>query len=519
MTPLDLKHRARRLPLGRVSARERPPPPSPKLPASTPGAAQTAIQRVAYPLYIAANVAPRVAMFGCLMVFTRVLPVQEFGFFALVITLGEILDMTVSNWVRVYILRTDAGAPLSSRRIGRALSLSWGTTVFSLLVAVVTVPMVSAVRDGDLMLGTIAYVVAFSLARLTLTLAQLAQRHAVYAAIESARAVGIILATAVVAFSNIQSFLPASLILSLVTGGICAASLIKTLQGLPKPRLSRRGYQAALGFGLPFMIASLLSYTLGWFDRFIINYFAGPTSVAVYVAAFAIARQPVELLISPFNNYVFPVLVRAYRDRASNAATVIQTGAIEAILAISTAAAGGLTLLAHPLATLFFPADYRASVATLIPFVAVGTLFLMLKQFVFDNSFHITRRVWLLLATMILPALVSIGLGIVLIRRYGDLGAAVTYAISTFIALGSSAIVSLRVLRFEIPWGKVLAIAIAILAAGTVTSMVTVVAAPYGAVAEIILGGLAFVAVYTATLIPFGISVRHLVELSFVPAS
>ena len=48
--------------------------------------------------------------------------------------------------------------------------------------------------------------------------------------------------------------------------------------------------------------------------------------------------------------------------------------------------------------------------------------------------------------------------------------------------------------------------------------MVTRVAAPYGALAEIVIGALTFLAVYAAILMPFGISIRHLVELSFVPA-
>src|SRR5215813_432697 len=146
------------------------------------------IGRATYLLYIGANIAPRVAMFVLLMVFTRVLPVHEFGLFALVITMGEILDMTASNWVRVYILRAEAGAKrLSAPRLGRALTLSWGSMLFSLVVAAIAVPMVSDERAGDLVLGTSVYIVAFSIVRLTLTFAQLTQRHVVYAVIEGAR--------------------------------------------------------------------------------------------------------------------------------------------------------------------------------------------------------------------------------------------------------------------------------------------------------------------------------------------
>jgi O-antigen/teichoic acid export membrane protein len=474
--------------------------------------------RATYLLYIAANIAPRVAMFALFMVFTRVLPVQEFGLFALVVTMGEILDMTAANWVRVYILRTDAGLKtLTRRRLGRALSLSWGATLFSLAAAAIAVPLVSDIRDADLVIATLVYIVAFSLVRLTLTFAQLTQRHAAYAVIEWTRAVGIAAATAVVPLVGITSFLPASLILSFVTAAICGASLVYTLRGLPWPHIPRSGYLSALEFGLPFMLAALLSYTLGWFDRFIVNYFAGPASVAIYVAAFALARQPVELLVGPLNNYIFPILARAYNNGRSAEAAAIQAGVLTSIIAISAATVCGLSLLATPLATLFFPANYRESVATLIPLIAAGTLFLTLKQFVFDNSFHITKRTWLLLASMLPSAIVSIVLGIALIRSYGNLGAAVTYVIATFLALSVSAWASLSIFRFPIHWSRLLGIAAAAAAASAVTWPILPLAAKFGMLSEIAAGVVAFSATYAGVLMLCGISIRHLVELPWVP--
>ncbi len=478
---------------------------------------QIDVRRATYLLYIAANVAPRLAMFVLLMVFTRVLPVQEFGLFALVVTIGEILDTTASNWVRVYILRTDAGAErMGAHRLGRALGLGSGALLLSLLVAVVTVPLVSDVRNSELLLGTLAYIVAFSLARLTLTFAQLMQRHVAYAVIEGARAAGIAAAIAIVASMHVQSFLPACLILSVITGTVCAVSLLFTLRGLPAPQMVGAGYRAALEFGLPFMLASLLSFTLGWFDRIIVNYFAGPASVAVYVAAFAIARQPVELLIGPLNNYIFPVLMRRYNNGTAREVAVMQTEALTSIIAISAAAVAGLTLLAQPLATLFFPVDYRASVANLIPLVAVGTLFLTAKNFVFDNSFHLTKRTWLLLATMVPPAIISIAMGVVLIRLYGDLGAAVAYVASTLVALVVSAVVSLRVFSFEMPWRALAKIALATAAAAALTWVAQPLVTRFGAWAQIAAGFVTFSTVYAVVLTWLGISIKRLIELPWV---
>lgn len=471
-------------------------------------------RRAIYLLYIAAGMAPRLAMFALLMVFTRLLPVAEFGLFALVVTIGEILDSTMSNWVRIYILRNGTGGgTMPAGRLGRALGLSAGTLLLALLVAAAAVPFISGVRSSELLLGTLVYIVAFSLARLTLTFAQLRQLHVSYAAIEWARAAGIAAAIAIVAALGIRSFLPASLILSSITGGIAAVSLLFTLYGLPRPRFLGYGYGAALTFGLPIMLASLLGYTLGWFDRLIINHFAGPVAVAMYVAAFAIARQPVELLIGPLNNYIFPILTRTYNDGRLRDVALMQRETLTSIIAISVAVVAGLTLLAEPMATLFFPASYHANVVKLIPLVAAGTLLLTVKNFVFDNSFHLTRQTWLLLATMVPAAVISISAGIVLIRLYGDLGAGLAFLGSTLLALVVSATVSLRVFSFELPWLALGKITVAAAAASVPTWLLLPPMSQLGAAAQIAAGVAAFSLTYALALTALGIPVRRLVEL------
>ncbi|MHB8648252.1 MAG: hypothetical protein ACYDAR_20930, partial [Thermomicrobiales bacterium] len=119
-----------------------------------------------YFIYVAASVAPRAAMFVCFVVLTRVLPVAEYGLFALVVTLGEILDMTSTNWVRVHLLRTEAGATMMRpRRLGRALGLSCGATLLALAAAVLLVPFVNEARKGELVVATVAYVAAFAALR------------------------------------------------------------------------------------------------------------------------------------------------------------------------------------------------------------------------------------------------------------------------------------------------------------------------------------------------------------------
>ena len=122
--------------------------------------------RTAYLLYLAANIGPRLATLILLVVLTRILPADEYGLFALVVTAGEILDMASTGWIRIYMLRTEGGATvLRPRRLGRALGLNLGATSFALVVAAFIVPLISREHEGDLLIAALAYVVAFALLR------------------------------------------------------------------------------------------------------------------------------------------------------------------------------------------------------------------------------------------------------------------------------------------------------------------------------------------------------------------
>src|SRR5215471_8503167 len=107
--------------------------------------------RGVYPLYFLANVASRASMLIVLIVLTRLLPTAEYGLFALVVTVGEILEMGSSNWVRVHLLRTEAGAgKMRPRQLGRALVL--GGTSAALVASILVAPFISADRMGEMTL-------------------------------------------------------------------------------------------------------------------------------------------------------------------------------------------------------------------------------------------------------------------------------------------------------------------------------------------------------------------------------
>lgn len=460
-----------------------------------------------YLSYFAATVLPRAAMFGLMIVLTRWFPVEEYGQFVLVITLGEILDAVLGNWIRIFALRTEsARARLRPLRLGRLLTLSAGSALVGAAlagpIALVTVPA----EAGAFWLALTAYVAGLTLVRLALLLLQTGDRHRDYAVMESVRAVGIVVTAIAAAGIWSGDFLPTSLALSLTSGTVAAVSLAATLRRLERPRFARVGYAEALRFALPLMGVAVLTWALTWLDRLIINHFIGAAAVGVYAAAYAIGRQPIELLVSPLNTYAFPRLVRAYETEGVAGAARFQSGMLVTIAMLGAGAATCLGLLAEPLSTFLLPPAYHGDVRVLLPAVVVGAVMLVLKYAVFDNTFFVLHRNALQLRAMAIPAFAGVVLGTVLIARFGIAGAGISLVLTTTLALGASVVISRSILPFAWPLARLARIGVSLAAAAAALEGTRHLAAGAIPFVQLMLAGVAFVAVYALALTLLGFS-------------
>ncbi|MEH3147864.1 MAG: lipopolysaccharide biosynthesis protein [Methylobacterium frigidaeris] len=475
------------------------------------------MERAAYALYFLANLAPRALMFVLLLVLTRLMPMGEYGLFVLVVTTGEICDMALGNWVRVFALRSEgAGGRVRPRRLGRLVALTAAMTSVSLVVAVGS-GLLRHEQGLGFALAVSAYLLAFAPLRLSLILLQIRRMHRSYAAVEALRAGGTLAAaTAATAIAG-PGFLAATLGLAGATLLAGLVGLVRAMRGVARPQRARTGYGAALAFGLPVMLASMLAHAIGLVDRYAVDMLMGPHAVAVLAAAYSLARQPADLFLGPLNAYAFPHLVRLYEQEGAAATGRAQAGLLATLAIVGGAIVSGVSLLAVPLLAVALPEDYRAEGAVLIPWIAAGSLAIAAKFFIFDNAFHLSKRTWLQPPTMTPPALFGVVLCFVLVPRLGIVGAGISYALATLAACTVTAFVTRRIIPIPLPWRVLARVAVANLGAG-----LTLVAArgaldPLGPVAVLAGSTLAFVAVYAALLHLFGIAVRRVVETPWDP--
>ncbi|MCC0015028.1 MAG: lipopolysaccharide biosynthesis protein [Rhodobiaceae bacterium] len=458
-----------------------------------------------YLLYLAANVCGRAAMLIVLVALTRFLDKAEYGLFALVVASGEILDMVASNWIRIRFLREEAGkAHIGAVRLGRTFILLGVSTVLACVMAAGISVLVGAPSAVVFAVSTMAYVVAFAVLRLCLSVLQHQERHLWFAVVEISRS-ALVCALAVAAAVMWPSYVAPVIALSGVTLACALAGLFAALRGNPRPRMARTGYAQALKFGAPVAAVALLTYALGWYDRFILNSFAGPAAVGIYAAGFALARQPAAMLLSAMNTYTFPRLARLKEQGGDRAVADAQRGLLVSMSTVAGVVTAGLIALNEPAAAFLYPQDYHADVAAIMPPIALGTLLVNLKLFVFDNNFYMTRHTGLLIGYMLPTAIVATVASVVLIAQLGLQGAAWGYLAGAALALAASVVTSRRVLAFDPAIGRLCGILAAALAAGAAGHFVSAAVSAQGVLVQLIGGGVSMLLVYAIILHVIGL--------------
>jgi O-antigen/teichoic acid export membrane protein len=474
------------------------------------------MSRLLGPVYLLAGIAPRAASFALILVLTRLVPPEEYGRVVLVIATGEALDMVIGGWTRIYSLRAEAGRALTRLRLGRLLALAAGAALPRLLAAALLGYALDPRRSVEFVPSLLAYVASFAVLRLALTLLQLRGRHATYLGLEVGRGALGLLGALGAALLVDASVAPVVLGLSAGIGLMGLVGLAAALAGLPAPRLPRRGYAPALRFALPIVVGMAAVYGLGLFDRYLLTFLEGPAAVAVYAAAYAIARQPIDLVAGSINAVTFPVLMRRYGEGGPQEAARVQAGILVSIATVACGLAAALAALAGPIATLLLPEPYRADAAAVLPWIALGSALFAVKNFVFDNSFHATNRNWLQLASYLPTAVVGIVVTATLIVSHGVVGAAMGFAASGLAALSLNVYAAQRVMPLPLPRARLAAVATAAATAG-LAAWALAGSMTGGALGQVLAGGTLSVVVYAAGIVLAGLSLGRLLQTPWAP--
>ncbi|MBA4804716.1 MAG: lipopolysaccharide biosynthesis protein [Brevundimonas sp.] len=447
--------------------------------------------------YLPANIVQGVVGFLTIVLFTRLLDAEAFGRYALAFSVVTLAHVAVFSWLEAAMARfwaaETAGAGLASHfaslyRIAFVLSAGF-------LVLVGAVLWLSPVEP--LFRLALAAGLAGVPARCLVKLAQERYR----AAGEVGRAAGLDIATTIgglvigVGFAlagagGAAPLLGLGLAPLLALPFVLPAELREARGGRLEPaRL--RGYAV---YGYPIAASLALTVVLASTDRFLLAAFLDEAAVGAYHAGYSIANRTLDVLFLWLGAAGQPALVMALERGGAARLQAAAREQLSTFLLIGLPAAAGVALVARPLAEVLIGEELRTAAAAITPWIALSALLYGLTAYYFGQAFTLGRRTGRLLAAMSLPALVNVALNLVLVPRFGVMGAAWATAASFALGLAATLTLGRAVLPLPVAWDSLLRCA----AATALMALVVRALPPLGGAAELVLDAGVGALVYAA---------------------
>ena len=402
-------------------------------------------------IYAPAILLTRLSALLLLAIATRLVDQTEYGLLALVVTIGEMTDTAVTNWLRISLLRLGGKKDVSRGSLllaGRVMTM---TTIVALAASAGASVLVAPERWADFALAVGFYLIAGAVGRFALTVLQMQQRHSTYSLLEFLRA-GLQLLLPVLAITILPgSFLAISLgsSLGVLIAGLFAAVLAwrKVVAG-PAPFTQRE----FLAFGVPLVVMALVGFGLNNAERLFLNGYYNAGAVAVFAAAYALARQPIDMVANAINMGAFPEVVGKFDAEGPAAATALVSKLMALMMRLCLPVAALLIALGPYVTAVVLPADYHGHVDRLFAIIAFSVLCANLTTFVYGAIVHAHKRPWLLVLANGAGSIATISLSLLLIPGMAETGAALALAGGTLASLVACLIISERLTPVVVPW-------------------------------------------------------------------
>ena len=453
--------------------------------------------------YLPALVIPAIAAFGAVFCYTRLLSPADFGNYSLVLSTSTLLTSLFFTWLQISLPRL-APEAMKDNRLGELRATAH--LIFagaSLLLLTGGALLAGVIPFGSVKL-LIVLAVPLTLARSLLNLNQAFHRSALeiraYSIIECGQAaLGLIFGVGLVYFAHLGD-------VGAVTGAILGMAAmafvdLNTLLSTPLRNASRRTMIEIGKFSLPLVGTMGFNFIMSISDRYLIDYFRGAEEVGYYAAGYTLMVRIVSILFDLVAVPSFPLIVHRLETEGVESARAQTYANGVAILALMLPACTGLVLTNRQLDAVFIGKDFRSGALAVMPWVAIGSACFGFASHFFDHAFHLAKKPHLLWFTRGPAAAISLSANLILIPRFGFIGAAWSMFAANLVMLALTILLSPRGFPLHFPVKPALKIV-----ASNAFMAAVLLAIPFpdnilGLVAMVVLGA----AVYGLGLIAFDV--------------
>lgn len=447
--------------------------------------------------YLPANIVQGVVGFLTIVLFTRLLEPAEFGLYALAFSVVTLAHVAVFSWLEAAMARFWAAEAPGDGLKGHFASLYRVAFVLSAGFLLLTGLALWLWPGDPLFRVALAAGLAGVPARCLVKLGQERYR----AAGEVGKAAALDMATtagglvvgvgfALAGAGGAAPLLGLGIAPLLALPFVLPGELREARGGRVEPERVR-GYAL---YGYPIAASLALTVVLASTDRFLLAAFMDEAAVGAYHAGYSIANRTLDVLFLWLGSAGQPALVMALERGGAERLKAAAREQLSTFLLIGLPAAAGVALVARPLAEVLIGEELRVAAASITPWIALSALLFGLTAYYFGQAFTLGRRTKRLLAAMAIPAVANVVLNLILVPRFGLMGAAWATAASFGLGLAATLVMGRRVLALPVAWDSLVRCGVA---TGVMAAAVSVLP-PIGGFAELALDASTGAIVYAA---------------------
>lgn len=447
--------------------------------------------------YLPANIVQGVVGFLAIVLFTRLLSPEDFGRYALAFSVMTLAHVAVFSWLEAAMARFWAAQEPGAATQGHFASLYRTAFALSALFLVITGLSMWLWPGDPLFRIALAAGLAGVPARSLVKLAQERYR----AAGEVGKAAGLDIAVTIgglligVGFA-LAGWGGAAPLLGIGLAPLAALPFVlpgelRQARGGGFERARVRGYAM---YGYPIAASLALTVVLASTDRFLLAAFMDEAAVGAYHAGYSIANRTLDVLFLWLGSAGQPALIMALERGGLDRLKTAAREQLSTFLLIGLPAAAGVALVARPLAEVLIGEEMRVAAASITPWIALSALLYGLTAYYFGQAFTLGKKTKHLLVAMAIPAGMNVVLNLILVPRFGLMGAAWATAASFGLGLLATQMIGRRVMALPIPWDSLIRCGVATGAMALVVARLPAI----GGFAELILDASVGGAVYAA---------------------
>ncbi|MES1201680.1 MAG: polysaccharide biosynthesis C-terminal domain-containing protein [Pseudomonadota bacterium] len=392
--------------------------------------------------------------FGAIAAFTRLMTPEEFGRYALALSVSMFVHTLLFTWAEAAAYRFFASAKAERRLSDHfatllAIALVLGGAALFLTAALLFVMDPSADIATISIFAAGAAIFRF-ITRMTRETERAAFAIGRYAAAEAAYlAIGFAAGVALLTTLDLGAAAPFAglMVAGLVVFAVDAPRILARAKG-GAPSVSRIGAYA--GYGAPLALAIATDLGVQTAARFLIANQAGPAALGAYAAAFGLAR-PLDLIFMWAGAALTPMMLTAYENEGKAGVDRAARAVFAPLFAFAAPAAAGLALTAPALAQLLIGRGLSDEAAAALPWLALGGLFAGFNLYYWSEAFQLARRTGIRALLMLAPGALQLGLTWALAGTLGATGGAIAAAAAALCTTALLALVGRTYLPLPLP--------------------------------------------------------------------